>query len=64
MQEDYLFCNYDVTSIDTYNMLIDYPNILPPVPMRSHDGQFGFPPCRLTTASSAAAKTRSLPGNF
>lgn len=42
MQEDYLFCNYDVTSIDTYNMLIDYPNILPPVPMRSHDGQFGF----------------------
>jgi len=42
MQEDYLFCNYDVTSIDTYNMLIDYPNIQPPVPMRSHDGQFGF----------------------
>ena len=42
MQEDYLFCNYDITSIDTYNMLIDYPNILPPVPMRSHDGQFGF----------------------
>ncbi len=42
MQEDYLFCNYDVTSIDTYNMLIDYPNILPPVPMCSHDGQFGF----------------------
>lgn len=42
MREDYLFCNYDVTSIDTYNMLIDYPNILPPVPMRSHDGQFGF----------------------
>lgn len=42
MQENYLFCNYDVTSMDTYNMLIDYPNILPPVPMCSHDGQFGF----------------------
>ena len=42
MQKDYLFCNYDVTSMDTYNMLIDYPNILPPVPMCSHDGQFGF----------------------
>ena len=42
MREDYLFCNYDVTSIDTYNMLIDYPNIQPPVSMCSHDGQFGF----------------------
>lgn len=64
MREDYLFCNYDVTSIDTYNALIDYPNILPPVPMRSHDGQFGFSTLQADYSIVRSCKNKELAWEF
>lgn len=64
MREDYLFCNYDVTSIDTYNALIDYPNILPPVPMRSHDGQFGFSTLQADYGIVRSCKNKELAWEF
>lgn len=64
MREDYLFCNYDVTSMDTYNALIDYLNILPPVPMRSHDGQFGFSTLQADYGIVRSCKNKELAWEF
>lgn len=42
MKSDYLFCKLDMTAMDAFNFLIDYKNILPPVPLLSSKGDAGF----------------------
>lgn len=38
MKEDYLFCQLDVSTADTFNFLIDYKNIHAPIPLKSTKG--------------------------
>ena len=42
LQSDYVFCNFDVTAIDVYNLLLEYANILPPIPIVSRSGDAMF----------------------